>query len=694
MSYRRPDVYVREVPTLPPTISDAPTAIPVFIGYTERASYNGTNLINVPIQINKLIDYEEKFGGHPSTQVDEINLDVDNNVYSAKIRVPFLLYDSLKLFYGNGGGRAYIISVGNYNESIELQKLKDGIDFAELVTEGTLYVIPDGIYLSNERGTQNSYELYQKALNACNTLKDRFTIIDVPILPTQLKKETIKNFRTFIGSQALNYGAAYYPYLITNLGREVRYRDIKDKVFKLGSKIEWSTFVEEERTELKNRIRALNQHVDDLYGPDGILRSFTKIVEEKKLSGLLINVPGVDNIEDIYLALQNDFYQKLNGNSEIGLIRNVLFELLKFSYRIVLSIDELLGASKITNPEIEEELESVIDLITKENGSEFSLVNSMDTLIKVDNKSNEYFGGNNDAIHLGPTFSWNADKLKQLTSSDPENLNIGDENFYRVKLGFKLGNSAFRENMRKFEKVLYSFFGLIFSEIEKVKSNAKGREQAIEFGVKSEVIVLRNLIQNLETRQITLPPSGAIAGVYASVDRDRGVFKAPANVTLSAVLGPSIAITNDDHEELNVDLLSGKSINAIRTYPGKGIVVMGGRTLAGSDSEWQYISVRRFFLFAEKSISTTLREFIMEPNNSATWVKVKTAINSFLRDQRRAGALLGAIDEDAFYVKAGLGESMTQEDLVNGRLVVEVGMAVVRPAEFIILKFSQFLPQA
>jgi uncharacterized protein len=185
-----------------------------------------------------------------------------------------------------------------------------------------------------------------------------------------------------------------------------------------------------------------------------------------------------------------------------------------------------------------------------------------------------------------------------------------------------------------------------------------------------------------------LPPSPLMVGVYAAVDNSRGVWKAPANVSLNSVIRPTIKISDKDQESLNIDINAGKSINAIRAFQGKGTLVWGARTLAGNDNEWRYIPVRRFFNFVEESVKKATEPFVFEPNDANTWVKVRAMIENFLTLQWRAGALQGVAPEDSFFVRVGLGETMTALDILEGRMNVSIGMAVVRPAEFIILTFS------
>ena len=193
---------------------------------------------------------------------------------------------------------------------------------------------------------------------------------------------------------------------------------------------------------------------------------------------------------------------------------------------------------------------------------------------------------------------------------------------------------------------------------------------------------------------LNVPPSAAIAGIYCSVDRDRGVWKAPANVSVAGTSGPAIKLTEDEGGALNVNTTSGKSINAIRKFTGKGTLVWGARTLAGNDNEWKYIPVRRLFITAEESIKKATQFVVFEPNDANTWTRTKAMIENYLNGLWRQGALAGATPEDAFFVNVGLGETMTAQDILEGKLIIEIGMAAVRPAEFITLRFSHKLQEA
>lgn len=179
-----------------------------------------------------------------------------------------------------------------------------------------------------------------------------------------------------------------------------------------------------------------------------------------------------------------------------------------------------------------------------------------------------------------------------------------------------------------------------------------------------------------------VPPGGHVLGVYARVDAERGVFKAPANEVLRGAL--ELTATIDDSRQ---DSLNERGINTIRLFPGRGIRVWGARTLS-SDALWKYVSVRRFFIFLERSIYEGTRWVVFEPNDEALWARMADAIRLFLRTQWRAGALLGTTEKDAFFVTCDR-TTMTQDDILRGRLICEIGVAPVRPAEFVIFRIVQ-----
>ncbi|MFW5834195.1 MAG: phage tail sheath family protein [Pseudomonadota bacterium] len=190
------------------------------------------------------------------------------------------------------------------------------------------------------------------------------------------------------------------------------------------------------------------------------------------------------------------------------------------------------------------------------------------------------------------------------------------------------------------------------------------------------------------TKLNLLPPAAAMVGIYTMVDATRGVWKAPANVSLNSVVAPSVNISHEQQEDLNVTP-QGKSINAIRPFIGEGVLVWGARTLDGNSLDWRYINVRRTMLMIEESIRLASKAYVFEPNTANTWVTMRSMIRNFLTGVWKAGGLAGAVPEDAFSVHVGLGETMTPEDILEGILRITVLVAVTRPAEFIEITFQQ-----
>ncbi len=179
-----------------------------------------------------------------------------------------------------------------------------------------------------------------------------------------------------------------------------------------------------------------------------------------------------------------------------------------------------------------------------------------------------------------------------------------------------------------------------------------------------------------------VPPGGHALGVYARVDSERGVFKAPANETLRGVLSLEMDITDNDQGAMNP-----RGVNAIRSFPGRGIRIWGARTMA-SNSLWKYVSVRRLFIFLERSIYEGTQWVVFEPNDPRLWARVSDTIRLFLRGQWRGGALFGRTEEQAYFVTCD-ETTMTKDDILNGRLICEIGIAPVRPAEFVVFRIFQ-----
>lgn len=480
LTRKTPGVYVEEVSTLPPSVAEVATAIPAFIGYTEKAMQGNTSVANKAIRISTMLEYENIFGGASKVPFSvAVTTDKTTNVSTINSAAPsedlkFLMHYSLRMFFDNGGGSCYIVSVGAYESiaegateptatAISADDLKKGLNIIALEDEPTLLVCPDAVNLDG--ANYNAYAT--EALKQCSSLGDRFAIFDV-MNSSVVGESTVDDAKAFrdsaVGTENLKYGAAYYPNLLTILNYK--------------------------------------------YNEDAVTINET-----------LINIPPDDDAAD---------------------------------------------------------------------SDEFSLL-----------------------------------------------------------------------------------------------------------AIKSEKTGLYNQVKAyIDTVKVVLPPSAAIAGTYASVDNSRGVWKAPANVSLASVIAPTIKISDDQQDNLNIDSTAGKSINVIRSFTGKGSLIWGARTLAGNDNEWRYVSVRRLFILIEESLRKATAYAVFEPNTALTWLKLSTMIESFLTTLWQQGALAGSTPEQAFFINVGLGKSMTAQDILEGRLIIEIGIAAVRPAEFITLRFSHKLQES
>jgi phage tail sheath protein FI len=184
-----------------------------------------------------------------------------------------------------------------------------------------------------------------------------------------------------------------------------------------------------------------------------------------------------------------------------------------------------------------------------------------------------------------------------------------------------------------------------------------------------------------------IPPGGHVLGVYARTDTERGVFKAPANDIVRGALSLELDI-NDNTQ----DVLNPRGVNVVRSFPGRGIRVWGARTLS-SNALWKYVPVRRLFIFLERSIYEGTQFVVFEPNDDRLWARVIDTIRLFLRGQWRLGALFGRTEQEAFFITCDR-TTMSQDDILNGRLICEIGIAPVRPAEFVIFRIFQNTAEA
>jgi uncharacterized protein len=184
-------------------------------------------------------------------------------------------------------------------------------------------------------------------------------------------------------------------------------------------------------------------------------------------------------------------------------------------------------------------------------------------------------------------------------------------------------------------------------------------------------------------KEISLPPSGFVAGIYAQNDINRSVSKAPANIVVALATGFELTITKAQQEVLNPE-----GINCFRTFPGRGNLLWGARTIS-SDAEWKYVNISRYMAYLEQSIDRGTQWAVFEPNGETLWSNVRRVIEEFLFNEWKSGSLLGVKPEQAFFVKCDR-TTMTQNDIDNGRMICRIGVAPVKPAEFVNIRIGQW----
>jgi len=650
-TYKTPDVYIEEISTFPPSVAEVETAIPAFIGYTQKTTEKGKSLINEAKRIKSMLQYVEIFGGAADPDTIEVRLSDQNSVEEVSIEPQYFLYDNLRMFFANGGGDCYVISVGEYGDDIELGDtatpdsdpgLLTGLSAVEKIDEPTILVFPDAVLLADDVKIGN---LHKAALSQCNKLKDRFAILDVYNGDTKRSyddTDVITRFRNNTGMQALKYGAAYYPWVRSSLDYKVSYHNVSLVKGSGGAK-----------TPVK---------LAGISSDPTIVESLDAAFSDLNEINNLLNDPTFTSA-DISLV---------KGYSDIAIENNKTEMENRASF-----IDELLSGflnleSNLTNTEILSAFENLTKVTAERPEPAFKT-----------------FANRLKAYDLG----YPSSALGQVTDANYPDYDMGSvaaDDVYSLPGGGGTAAERASNGRAKFRELLDN----ILSELQNFVEEAKeAREAALQI-VEDTNTIYQEVLDAINKEALTLPPSGAIAGIYAMVDNNRGVWKAPANVSLTNVIGPSVQITSEDQEDLNVDAKAGKSVNAIRQFTGKGSMVWGARTLAGNSNEWRYIPVRRFFNMVEESVKKSTYWAVFEPNDANTWVKVRTMIENYLTQKWREGALAGAKPDDAFFVRVGLGQTMTQQDVLEGRMNVEIGMAAVRPAEFIILKFSHKMQES
>lgn len=630
MIVQTPGVYITEKNNLPPSVAGVSTAVPAFIGITEIGQTN-------PVRIKSMFEFENAFGGGFTPNYTQ------STTPDAKV-VPnkrFFIYDSLDLYFRNGGGPCYVISAGIYQNTDQFNiasLLTTALDKVDSKDEVTLVTMPDmhfqfdaGVGILGTLAGNGEYSALASGLiTKCATLQDKFAILDY--LQPKSTPADLRNWISPSGSE-LKYGALYFPWLNNARSYAVGYDQIS-LTANSGSAQE----------------TALNNLLMDQAAMDAELGGYRTITD----------------LKDQFNILASDVSNKTK-----------LTALFSFLYQLVAGLDSGLV---LTDNEVEMYRNSLAlnANFTTEVKNLFWFTNSLGSGVSGMLNTFPVAALMPDAVWINRTFSNYADYAALV--ADSANLSYTPPSSATVAAT----NSAVLADL-----VSGNYVNLtpIFTSIANFYEMVDMRRAGLENRLFMEDSVYAQMKADVVDHLKQIPSQGAIAGLYCKNDRERGVWKSPANMAVQGIEKPLFEVSNAEQDGLNVDPVSGKSINVIRTFTGKGALVWGARTLDGNSSEWRYIAVRRFFSFAEESVKKAMETFVFEPNNARTWVKIKAMVTSFLVEQWKAGALVGSTMDESFFVNIG-DTTTTSTDILNGIVNVQIGMAVARPAEFIILEFS------
>ena len=227
----------------------------------------------------------------------------------------------------------------------------------------------------------------------------------------------------------------------------------------------------------------------------------------------------------------------------------------------------------------------------------------------------------------------------------------------------------------------------------KVRVNNSGEIATLSQCRRTNYQLYKFVTKELKKRYVILPSSGAVAGTYVATDQKKGVWKSPTNLCLAAVSEPAVQFGNQTRGDFAMESVPDRCINTIRTYSGRGkkAVVWGARTLADNEQEGQFISVCRFLIMLKESLKNSTGWTVFEPNDAGTWIRVCSMIENYLTLKWQEGALAGIIHQQAFYVRCDLGSTMNAVEVMEGTLNIEIGVAVLRPSEFEIIRITHQL---
>ena len=674
-SMKTPGVYIIEKNAFPNSVVEAPTAIPAFIGYTERAVNGNDDLTNVPWKISSMTEYIQYFGGGPDLKFE---VDIKDGSLCIEGKNSYTLYYNMMLFFANGGGACYIVSVGSYKDALKKDSMITGLGKLTLEQEITLVAIPEAVNLSS---SEEFKDIQQQMLSHCgNTMKNRFALLD--IYPKANEKTKIEDQVNFfcdnIGSSFLSYGAAYFPWLNTSIVGE---RDLKGDMFT------WTDNAYIHRTQLDAGFAEIVESlfVEEFEIKENVVKNGHTFKLEEVVEGDIYadsdteKTKVIGRIESIKDIKEDGNEEVIKKNVKVVWLFSSFIEELEIKEDVVknghaFKLEEVVEGDIYADSDTEKtkvigRIESIKDIKEAETGK---VIKKDVKVVWLFSSFTEEFEIEGSVLKDNHTF-----KLEEVVEgdiyadSDTEKTNVID----RIESIKDIKEAGNEKVIKKNVKVVWLFP----NNVDK---------QALHQALYNVSSVYKQAIKGVLKNLNLFPPSAAMAGIYTMVDNSRGVWKAPANVTLNYVGSTVEDIDDEQQAELNVPI-HGKAVNVIRLFRGEGVKVWGARTLDGNSLDWRYVNVRRTLLFLEESIKNAARAYVFEPNDAGTWINMKCMIDSFLRSVWKRGGLAGATPEDAFEVHIGLGDTMTAEDILDGIMRITVLVAVTHPAEFIEITFQQ-----
>lgn len=705
-----PGVYTVEKNAFPNSVAEVPTAIPAFVGYTEFAIKDGKPL-KTPLLVNSMAEYTQHFGGTFQNQYPIVMVDVTSDPITKEKVIPpydfevndkyykilqpgsgmmFYLYNCLQIFYQNGGGPCYIMSIGTYTKEVEATPPAKGYVSAPNIPDKdhflqgleelpkiqfpkpTMILTPDSLLLSST----DYYTVQEQVLMQCGELEDRVGMIDIYDGYKGLDQGVISNFRNSIGNNSLKYGITYYPFLETTVveATDMTYANVdQDSTYAKGQgAVQLSQIFIGEPA-----LPALKTITTDLHSVANLAATpfidfgaaLPNTLPEGEVAAPALQYPSWSLAFNAFPA-SDDTTQILQW--QLRVVFGMVWTLYTLGQKNELKTPQVSIANKT--------LQNAIKSMTSFQGN---IISQIITLYAYDvNYKPSDIPATTSIGVLTPANLLKIGITQDLINSTPKLKTPSNPYGATPIASGQLFNLA--------DHAIKNVYGIMIKAMHQVSAAAQTLLTQYNTSLENSNANYKTLMTSLATHAGTLPPSAAMAGVYTLVDNTEGVWTAPANRNINSVIAPKVTINNDEQASLNVDALAGKSINAIRSFYGRGpAIIWGARTLDGNSQDWRYVNVRRTMIMIEQSVANAAEQLVFQANDASTWNNCESSIDNFLHNLWSEGCLQGATPASAYNVAVGLGKTMTPQDILEGIMRVEVKVAVVRPAEFIIITYEQ-----